>query len=316
MARQNDYNKKGGFSYLLGEKTSAKVSGLTYSLSAVFSIVLAFIFLIILASIGKAEGAEEQDWYLYCTYLLSPVSFALVMLFVFRWAGLSFKTEAKAQRCSAKYFFIAIALQCGLLSLSQLNGVFLEWLSKFGYQDTPILLPSMDGFGFVGVLIVVALLPAVFEEIIFRGLLLKGMRSFGLVGAVLINGALFSLYHQNPAQTVYQFCCGVAFALMTIRAGSILPTVLSHFINNALILTLTKFGVTEYSPTVSIVVTAVSAVCLIGSLAWLIFADKNNAYADEKREDASADKKGFFIGASVGIALCALTWFSVLISGI
>lgn len=314
MAKQNGYNKKQFLTSLVGEATPAKASGLTYSLSALFSVVLAFAFLATVSFIGD-EGYAGRDWYLYGTYLLSPVCFALVAFCIFRWSKTSVKAELASQICPAKYFIIAIVLQIGLFCLSQLNSIFLEWLAKFGYQDTPIQLPSMDGFGFVGVLIAVALLPAVFEEVIFRGLLLKGMRSFGTVGAVLINGALFALYHQNPAQTLYQFCCGVAFALMAIRAGSILPTVLSHFINNALILTLTKFGLDTFSPTVGLVIMAVSAVCLAGALGWLLFVDKKNAYTDEKTKDAPTERRRFIACASVGVAFCALTWLMTLFAG-
>ena len=314
MAKQNGYNKKQILTSLIGEATPAKASGLTYSLSALFSLVLAMAFLVVVSFIGD-EGYQSKDWYLYCTFLLTPACFALVAVCVFRWSKTSMVAEAKAQICPARYFLIAIVLQCGLFCLSQLNSVFLDWLSKFGYQDTPIQLPSMDGFGFVGTLITVAFLPALFEEIIFRGLLLKGMRSFGTVGAVLVNGALFALYHQNPAQTMYQFCCGAAFALMAIRAGSILPTVLSHFINNALILTLTKFGVETFSPTVGLIIMSVSAVCLVGALGWLIFVDRKNGYADAPKEGAAVERKHFITCASVGIAFCALTWLMTLFSG-
>ena len=307
-------NNRGILRPLLGEATPAKASGLTYSLAAILSVVLAFLFLTVIGLLGLTnEGYETSDWYLYCSFLLSPVAFAIVACIVLRWSNASIKAELTAQVCRPKYFLIAILLQCGLLCLSQLNGWFLQWLSKFGYEDMPINLPSMDGFGFVGVLIAVALLPAVFEEIIFRGLLLKGLRSFGMAGAILINGALFALYHQNPAQTLYQFCCGAAFALVAIRSGSILPTMLSHFINNALILVLTKFGLASFSPTVTIVVIAVSAVCLLLSLAWLIFFDEGG---DATRgENARAERKSFWIFALVGLALCALTWISVLLTG-
>ena len=316
MMKQNGRDKNGRLSSLLGEATPAKASGLTFSLSALISVVLAFVFLVIISIAGVEKGYESEDWYLYCAYLLTPLAFGLVLWFISRWSKNSISLEIKAQICPARYFFIAIALQFGLFSLSQLNSMFLDWLAKFGYQDTPIHLPSMDGFGFVGVLLVVALLPAVLEEVVFRGLLLKGMRSFGTVGAVLLNGALFSLYHQNPAQTMYQFCCGMAFALMAIRAGSILPTVLSHFINNALILTLTKFGLETFSPTVATIVLIVSVVCLIGSLGWLIFFDKKNAYGDANKEDASLNRKHFLAYASIGIAFCGLTWLLTLFSGI
>ena len=257
-----------------------------------------------------------QDWYLYASFLISPASFALVVWYIFRWSKTSLKAEIKAQICPARYFIIAIVLQCGLLCLSQLNSIFLDWLTNFGYEDTPINLPSMDGFGFVGVLVAVALLPAIFEELIFRGLLLKGMRSFGTVGAVLLNGALFSLYHQNPAQTLYQFCCGTAFALMAIRAGSILPTVLSHFINNALILILTKYNLDTFSPTVSAVVFTVSALCLAVSLVWLLFVDRKNDYHRPKEKQTATAQKEFFVCASVGIIFCLLTWLMTFVSGV
>ena len=167
----------------------------------------------------------------------------------------------------------------------------------------------MDGLGFVGVLFTVAVLPAVFEEILFRGVLLDGLKSFGRWGAVLLCGALFSLYHQNPAQTLYQFCCGVAFALVAIRAGSVLPTVVSHFLNNACILLLTKYGVTEFASPTKWLVFSISAVCLVVALVWLLFGTQK-----EERADAQ-EKKRFFVCASVGIAVCALTWFLTLLSG-
>jgi membrane protease YdiL (CAAX protease family) len=102
----------------------------------------------------------------------------------------------------------------------------------------------MDGFGFVGVLFVIAVFPAVMEETVFRGLILKGLRQSKEIYAVLLCGALFALYHQKPEQTVYQFCCGAAFALVALRSGSVLPTVVAHFINNAWILIMTKFSLT------------------------------------------------------------------------
>jgi hypothetical protein len=140
------------------------------------------------------------------------------------------------------------------------------------------------------------------------------MRAFGTVGAILISGGLFSLFHQNPAQTVYQFCCGAAFALVAIRSGSIFPTMLSHFINNTLILTLTKFGITEFPTPVFIVVVCVSSLCLLGSLAWLIFVDKNQKPLPSK-EETKQERKNFWTTALVGILVCGMMWLGVLLTG-
>lgn len=316
MQNYRDNKGKGLVASLIGEPTRAKASGLAYTLALLVSVAFSFVFLIVIAASGLAseEGYEKSEWYLYCSYLINPLAFAFVAWLLLRWTKTSIKEELEAQKCHPKYFLIAVLLQIGLLCLSELNGLFLEFLARFGYEDQPIVLPSLDGFGFVGVLLVVAVLPAIFEEVVFRGLLLKGMRSFGETGAILISGALFALYHQNPAQTLYQFCCGAAFAFVAIRAGSILPTVLSHFINNALIVTLTKFGVDTFSTPVFITVVIVSVACLAASLVWL-FLDKKPMNAIGSEEEKKKDRKQFWLCALAGIAICAITWLSVLFTG-
>ena len=137
------------------------------------------------------------------------------------------------------------------------------------------------------------------------------------IRAVLICGALFSLYHQNPAQTIYQFCCGAAFALVAMRSGSVLPTVLAHFVNNAVILILTKFGVSEFSAPVFITIVVISAVCLVLSLVYLVFLDENKPSEETplRETEIKTERKNFWICAAVGIAVCVLTWLLVLVTG-
>ena len=190
-----------------------------------------------------------------------------------------------------QYFLIAGILQFGLFSLGELNGLFLEFLGNFGYENKPIQIPSLDGFGLPAVLITVAVLPAVFEEFLFRGVILRGVKTFGAVGAVLLCGGLFSLFHQNPAQTLYQFCCGAAYALLALRAGSVLPTVAAHFCNNAVIV--------------------LSAICLVGALVYLIFIDKQKTSKGDKSQ-----KIGFLLCALAGILICVISWIVNLIGGV
>ncbi len=294
---------------LLSAPTPARASGAAFSLAAIVPSVLAVVLLIVFAVFGLTDY-QQQNWYIYVSYLLSPLAFAIVLAWYLRYTKTPLKTACQKQKCQIKYFALAIVLQIGLLSLSELNGYFLKFLARFGYEDSGVLLPSMDGLGFLGVMITVAVLPALFEEIIFRGVLLDGLKSFGEWGAALICGALFAIYHQNPAQTVYQFCCGVAFALVALRAGSILPTVLSHFLNNAFILILTKCGVDEFVSPTKWIIFAVSAVSLVLAFVWLL-TDKKQLEIQAEREE----KKRFFLCASVGIAVVAFTWILTLITG-
>ena len=307
---------------LFGEPTPARAAGVSYTLSAVLPSLLSLVFLMTIAVAGltKTEGYTTSDWYLYVSYLLPQISFAVIAVFWLRYTKTPVREAVRSQKCDWKYFIVAMLLQIGLLSLSELNSLFLKFLARFGYKDMGISLPSMDGFGFVGVLIVVAVFPAIFEELFFRGVLLSGMKSFKTTGAVLLCGALFSLYHQNPAQTIYQFCCGAAFALVAIKSGSILPTVLSHFANNAFILVLEKTGISSFSTPVFWTIMGVSVVCLIASLVYLLFLDKKQTneppmYESEGKNDPVSERKRFFLGAALGIALCAFTWLFVLFTG-
>ena len=187
---------------LLSSPTPARASGAAFSLAAILPSVLAVVLLIVFAVFGLTDY-QQKGWYIYVSYLLSPCAFAIVLIWYLRYTKTPLKTAFERQKCQSKYFVLAIVLQIGLLALSELNGYFLKFLARFGYEDKGILLPSMDGFGFIGVMITVAVLPALFEEIVFRGILLDGLKSFGEWGAAVICGALFAIYHQNPAQTIY-----------------------------------------------------------------------------------------------------------------
>ena len=308
MQNENKRNIK-----LLGEPTQASASGIAFSLAAVLPTLLSVLFLIAVS----ADDYAQTDWYLYVSYLLPQLAFAITAIWFLFYTKTPIKRAVQSQKCKARYFLLALLMQVGLFFLSELNALFLQFLGNFGYEDAGIRLPSMDGFGFVGVLVVVALLPAVFEEIMFRGILLNGLKSFGKVGSILLCGVLFALYHQNPAQTLYQFCCGAAFALVALRSGSVLPTVLSHFFNNALILMLTKFGIESFMMPVMSLILITSPICLIASLIWLFAFDKKKE--DENEQAVAIDKterKRFFVYASVGLAICTLTWLAVFISGL
>lgn len=297
---------------LLKNLSPVQSSGLAYSLSSIFSVLSVFIFIIVIGALGLIkEGYTEQDWYLYCAFLLPQLCFVLLTFLFIKTEKTTVKELSRLPKL--RYFLVAIVLQIGLLSLGELNTWFLELLKVVGYENEGISVPSLDGFGYIGVLFVVAVLPAIFEEIFFRGILLKGLKQFGSIFAVLLCGALFAIYHKNPAQTVYQFVCGAAFAIVAIRSGSILPTVISHFLNNAWIITMEKFNWTLdaiYWPFLIF-----SIFCLIGSAVYLFFFDKKNLKDEGKTNVDKKDWKGFFLFASVGIAVCALTWLTNLFAG-
>ena len=313
--KPNDMQQNGGRRGLLAQPRKT-VSGMVYSGAIIFMLAVSLLFSIVLSAVVSASGTpleelQARDWYKYLAYLLYQVAYiAVVLIFTF-----VYKEKPRAygyRKTSPKYFLIAALLAFGLLfSLNWANGLFVRFLELIGYEAPASSLPSLAGGGIVGVLIVVAVLPAFMEETIFRGIMLDGIKDIGAVAACLLGGLLFSIFHQSPAQTVYQFICGAVFTLVAIRADSIWPPVFMHFVNNAIIIFDGKYGfLTNMSNTVYIVLVAVSAVVLLATLAYLIFVDKRN---NRKKEG----EIGPFVWAALpGIILCGIMWIAALVTGI
>ncbi len=302
--QRNEKRNEGFISSLVGERTSAKTAGLSYTVAALAIFAVSFF----IAFLPVGEG-EKPQWWLYLNFLAAPVAFLIVGVWYFSYTKTPFISFVKEQKCHVKYYLIAILLQVGLFGLSELNVLFVEFLQSLGYKDAGITLPSMQGAGFIGVFITVAIIPAVMEEFVFRGIFLRETKDFPLLSQVLICGGLFALYHQNPAQTVYQFICGAAFALVAIKSGSILPTMLSHFINNAVILALTKFGISSFKPPMYAIILIVAGLCLVGSLAYLLVVDW------KKYEKKRGNYQQLFACAGIGIFMLLLSWCATLLTG-
>jgi membrane protease YdiL (CAAX protease family) len=91
------------------------------------------------------------------------------------------------------------------------------------------------------VILAVALAPAICEEVLFRGVLVRALatRFFPLV-AVLLGALVFSLYHLRVVQLVPTFTLGLLFGYLALRADSALPGMLAHFVNNAVALVIAR----------------------------------------------------------------------------
>ncbi len=71
-------------------------------------------------------------------------------------------------------------------------------------------------------LFVFVVLPAVCEELAFRGFILSGLcRRFRPWTAILLSSFLYALYQMNVLQVLPHFLLGIVLALLVLRSGSI-----------------------------------------------------------------------------------------------
>lgn len=109
----------------------------------------------------------------------------------------------------------------------------LQILSVFGIQQ-PDLPSYLEGTGLSLILniFVMALLPALLEEMVFRGYVLQALRPYGDGTAIVVSSLLFALMHGNVAQTPFAFIVGLACATVVIRTHCIWLACAVHFLNN------------------------------------------------------------------------------------
>jgi sodium transport system permease protein len=82
-------------------------------------------------------------------------------------------------------------------------------------------------------------LPAVCEELAFRGFILTGLlRRFQPGTAIVMSSFLFAFAHLNVFQFLPSLLLGLVLGLMTVRSGSVVPGMVFHFIHNALLIAL------------------------------------------------------------------------------
>jgi membrane protease YdiL (CAAX protease family) len=126
--------------------------------------------------------------------------------------------------------FIAAAALVGS-SMWFVNMVIVSLL-PLDTDDSPIRI-VVDAPPLWQVLVVVVALPAVCEEVVFRGVLLRGLASrFYPVIAVIGSALAFGLYHVYPPQMIATFLLALALGWIALRGGSALPAMLAHALNN------------------------------------------------------------------------------------
>lgn len=80
----------------------------------------------------------------------------------------------------------------------------------------------------------ICLIGPILEELIFRGVLLEGLRKYGNAFGIIISSVMFGLMHQNFMQCIPAVFMGIIWAVMDLKCGSLIPSIFVHILNNSL----------------------------------------------------------------------------------
>lgn len=143
------------------------------------------------------------------------------------------KAEAPHGSFGAGSFFVLLAVSFTALLGGNIMGnslmSYLSMLTRCTFDNSVELLFDMPLWASV---LMTAVLAPIFEELIFRKLMMDRLLPFGEVSAILITALLFGLMHGNFYQFFYATAIGCVFGYTYVRSGKLWPSILMHMTVN------------------------------------------------------------------------------------
>ncbi|GAA0691328.1 MULTISPECIES: CPBP family intramembrane glutamic endopeptidase [Clostridium] len=181
---------------------------------------------------------------------------------------------------------IAIGILCYPIAglCANISSIFFE-------NNVQAVVNQLQGISFATLIGIMALTPAICEEIVMRGVVLSEYKYKNTFKAAVMNGIIFGLMHLSGQQFLYAAVLGFLFAYIVRITGSLFSTMIVHFVFNGFNMTVsymaTKFqgdAMVEAVPMtantfLSAIITLSIMSTISGFIIWLLVR-----YMKKKRE--------------------------------
>lgn len=231
-------------------------------------------------------------------------------------------------KVSSRNLLIITAVVTLSIPFSMLLATFNMWVVEnlfnvtSGIEDS-IVIGNFEEY--IKSILVMALIPAICEEIAFRTAFMAGLERLGKTLCFFFVSLFFSLAHMIPEKLLSTFALSVLLCYFLYRTGSILSAILGHFINNFIALTITfatkdipsgddsaeilkAYGFTEYS--LSFIVWGGLALMVLPLI--IILFRKFNRYTETTKIIITKELK--MDGSALAAFLPAFTVFIILVA--
>lgn len=211
------------------------------------------------------------DIFIYTCRLIFPAAVFILVRGIplrscFDFSGVSTLRERVTPFTVLRYFFIAFAISCGF---SYIISIF---TSASGLDSSVFDMPvASTPIEFLIDIIAIAVLPALFEEFVYRGILLASLLPFGKSFAIVASAVIFASVHGSIEQIIFAFVYGLIFAFIAVKTGSLLTGIVMHFLNNAFSCAVDYCLVNYPGVATELVIGAVSTVMVLAGLIGAVY---------------------------------------------
>ena len=163
--------------------------------------------------------------------VVAIIFFKFKKVSVFSGNGYSFKTNMIDLLMS-----VLLVLGVGLCFNALHFDFYDDMTGIFGDLGLTVSQSVIDKSNFIYIVIyaflLVPILPAIIEEMLFRGVVMRGMESKGAVFSIIGSSVLFSTMHGSVGMLILQFFVGLSIAVVVTLTKNHLYGVAMHFSNN------------------------------------------------------------------------------------
>lgn len=188
----------------------------------------AFLFIGPVAGVALFGGWNPKAMYVTAC-VVNFTSVALACLFYLRKLGTDNQFRIRA-----------LDMLCGVMSTVCFYplAMLLSELSSRMFPSDQVLnaVQGSTALGPAVAWIIMAMLPALSEEFLFRGVLFGAFRRYGFWSALTVSSVSFALAHDSVPQICYTLLMGVVWGLVRERTGSVWPGMLGHMAFNSVAL--------------------------------------------------------------------------------
>jgi membrane protease YdiL (CAAX protease family) len=181
------------------------------------------------------------------------------------------------KKISIRDFFGCILLLIGGYLISILSVLIMAVIVPESYQEAAELGGFLyDGsMSYITTLIVVAILPGICEESIYRGAILSTFRSFKHEwAAIALVGLFFSINHLSILRGPFTFIVGMILAYVVVKKNNILLSMMMHCLLNGFSVTLSYTSLDpeqiEAAAEMGVTLQSVGAYLILGCIAPII----------------------------------------------
>lgn len=181
-----------------------------------------------------AAGIAFPQWIIYILGEAITIVLALLYIFVMK---ISIRKDMQYKFIGMKDIIMSLLTGYLLIPMTLFLNSLTMLFSK-NYLNTSV--QGMMEYPYIVQIILVAVIPPLVEEFVFRGMFYGTYRKCGILKAALVSGVVFGIFHMNINQFAYAFVVGIVLAYMVEATGSIWASVCAHFAVNTYSITVVQ----------------------------------------------------------------------------